>query len=584
MPPHSAPQAEAPTFAPPSGTVMNSPPAPQYPTGPAPSTNGFVADAQKNANPFAAYGSPSGVAPTNPYGAVPPSREANPFAAAPFGGPPAEATAQYAVPPPAESYGAINAAPNSNPYAPQPDASNPFGAPQDGAATNPYSASTTDQQLNSYGAPPSDATLHASVASPYSPAAANPFGVLPPTEQANPYGTPPMDPGAAPYGQPAAATTPNHYGAPPSINPQSLEAMPYGVAPAGHVPPIEAATSPYPSDAPTFDMPAMNGAANPFGMPGQVNPAAGADSANPFGTPASQQAPHEMAGYGSQPPYGAPPPNQSLPADPSSALVPAQHQSNPYAQPQPPQPSGQLIPAAHAQVDPFAIFNTPTPVAPVLQAPPPAGPGQPPSAPAPHAGADEDFWGAFSAQPSNGTDDVAREEKKGDDGLPPGGEWYDAKIFTPTLGVMFFKPQELTDSLFLNTDKSIVDSLGERPVVAFIVEGSSARSAGVDLGHVLLKVNGIDVKNPKDASRLIKEGPRPLPLLFYVPNTEVVVAEGEHMVKYDTRDTTAPNSAKEWKPKYVVVGGIIAQPWMINMYRSKVRLGSVPLGVTHRFQ
>lgn len=203
--------------------------------------------------------------------------------------------------------------------------------------------------------------------------------------------------------------------------------------------------------------------------------------------------------------------------------------------------------------------------------------------------ADDDFWGAFSAStpaapepaaetptsarsgPTGGADGspAGGEEKKSDD-LPPGGEWYDARIFTPTLGVMFFKPQELTDSLFLHTEKSMVDSLGERPVVAFIVEGSSARSAGVELGHVLLKVNGVDVKNPKEASRLIKEGPRPLPLVFYVPNTEVVVAEGEHMVKYDTRETTAPNSAKDWKPKYVVIGGIIAQPWMMNMYRSKV--------------
>jgi hypothetical protein len=165
----------------------------------------------------------------------------------------------------------------------------------------------------------------------------------------------------------------------------------------------------------------------------------------------------------------------------------------------------------------------------------------------------------------------AGQRAKDNGDLPPGGEWYDARIFTPTLGVMFFKPQELTDSLFLNTEKELVDDLEERPVVAFIVEGSSARSAGVELGHVLLKVNGVDVKNPKEASRLIKEGPRPLPLLFYVPNTEIVVAEGEHMVKYDTRDTTAPNSAKDWKPKYCVIGGIIAQPWMMNMYRSKVR-------------
>jgi hypothetical protein len=153
--------------------------------------------------------------------------------------------------------------------------------------------------------------------------------------------------------------------------------------------------------------------------------------------------------------------------------------------------------------------------------------------------------------------------------LPAGGEFYDAKIFTPTLGVMFFKPQELLDSLFLQTDRDLVNALDERPVVAFIVEGSSARSAGVELGHVLLKVNGIDVKNPKDASRLIKEGPRPLPLLFYVPDTTIIVAEGEHMVKYDTKETVAPASSKDWKPKYVVVGGIIAQSWMLNMYRSK---------------
>ena len=200
-----------------------------------------------------------------------------------------------------------------------------------------------------------------------------------------------------------------------------------------------------------------------------------------------------------------------------------------------------------------------------------------PAAAAPPAS--DNLWGdlGFDAPPAEApapapeVQPAHSDEKKTADGsLPPGGEYYDARIFTPTLGVMFFKPQELTDSLFLNTDQSIVDGLAERPVVAFIVEGSSARAAGVELGHVLLKVNGVDVKNPKEASRLIKEGPRPLPLLFYVPNTDVVVAEGEHMVKYDTRETTAPNSAKDWKPKYVVIGGIIAQPWMMNMYRSKV--------------
>ena len=145
--------------------------------------------------------------------------------------------------------------------------------------------------------------------------------------------------------------------------------------------------------------------------------------------------------------------------------------------------------------------------------PPVAAAGADPAAAAAAASGqdDDDFWGSFSTKtpagetadttlssPGGASSGAARdstsEEKKSADNLPPGGEWYDARIFTPTLGVMFFKPQELTDSLFLNTDKSIVDGLAERPVVAFIVEGSSARSAGVELGHVLLKVNGLTIR------------------------------------------------------------------------------------------
>lgn len=212
-----------------------------------------------------------------------------------------------------------------------------------------------------------------------------------------------------------------------------------------------------------------------------------------------------------------------------------------------PETSTALVVSNAVDDDPFGLFGAPAPIppAPIVV---PTGTANPYSADTENVGP--------TAAPREG-------------GLPAGGEFYDAKIFTPTLGVMFFKPQELLDSLFLQTDRDLVQSLDERPVVAFIVEGSSARSAGVELGHVLLKVNGIDVKNPKDASRLIKEGPRPLPLLFYVPDTTVVVAEGEHMVKYDTKETIAPASSKDWKPKYVVVGGIIAQNWMLNMYRSK---------------
>jgi len=154
--------------------------------------------------------------------------------------------------------------------------------------------------------------------------------------------------------------------------------------------------------------------------------------------------------------------------------------------------------------------------------------------------------------------------------LPPGGTYYDLRLFTPKLGIMFFKARELKDSLFVYTDQDIIDGLFDRPVAGFIAEGSSARTDGVKLGHVLVKVNGVEVKNRTQAHRLVKDGPRPLPLQFYVPDTEIVVAEGEHMVKYDSKTTDSPNSSKEWKPKYVVIGGVLAQPWMMNMYRSKV--------------
>eukprot|EP00970_Alexandrium_tamarense_P006046 scaffold1019_cov192-Alexandrium_tamarense.AAC.5 len=361
-----------------------------------------------------------------------------------------------------------------------------------------------------------------------------------------------------------------------------------------------------------------NPMANPFGAPVP---------------PPQQQQQMGMDPFGLAPPASTAPSNAMMPTDPwgtapappAAPTQPAQIAADPWgAAPQQHQPSNALVPSTTSNDDPFGIFGTGTPAPPAeniasaIGAPPTTNPmmqqqQQPPSAsvvpppasddpwadmgfgpPNPDAASqppapledEEDLFGgglgaaatraqqeAHAAQSSStaSAPSPAREKsssrQKGE--LPPGGEWYDAKIFTPTLGVMFFKPKELVDSLFLQTDKKMVDALEERPVVAFIVEGSSARSAGVELGHVLLKVNGIDVKNPKEASRLIKEGPRPLPLLFYVPATQIVVAEGEHMVKYNTKETGAPNSAKDWKPKYCVIGGIIAQPWMMNMYRSK---------------
>ena len=377
----------------------------------------------------------------------------------------------------------------------------------------------------------------------------------------------------------------------------------------------------------------MMNAPSPYGQPPQLQNGANSNAlANPFGAPQPLPAP-QPAPYGQPPsqpqlamdPFAAAPQQQqamvasdpwgngSVVSQPPPPAAPAQIASDPWGAA--PSASAALVPSTAANDDPFGIFGTqpsqPSPqqqqmqqqmmsAGPPLNAsvnsmpPQPSvendpwaemGFGSPQPAPAPLPDEGDLFDGGIgaaaaraqreanlpSAQPAAAPQPSPSKSSRTKGELPPGGEWYDAKIFTPTLGVMFFKPKELTDSLFLNTPKHTVEALEDRPVVAFIVEGSSARSAGVELGHVLLKVNGIDVKNPKEASRLIKEGPRPLPLLFYVPDVPIVVAEGEHMVKYNTKETSAPNSAKDWKPKYVVVGGIIAQPWMINMYRSKVR-------------
>mmetsp|Transcript_32863 Transcript_32863/g.49583 ORF Transcript_32863/g.49583 Transcript_32863/m.49583 type:complete len:329 (-) Transcript_32863:140-1126(-) len=156
--------------------------------------------------------------------------------------------------------------------------------------------------------------------------------------------------------------------------------------------------------------------------------------------------------------------------------------------------------------------------------------------------------------------------------LPLKGSYYGTELYTPMLGVMFFKPADLRHSLFRyveNKDETLQE-LDERPVVAFITDDSPLQAADVRVGHVLIRVNDVEVNNPRHACQLIKEGPRPLPLVFFAPTSlEITLTEGSYMVKYDTNDTVAPNGLRDWKYKYVVVGGLIAQPWMMNMYRSK---------------
>ena len=170
---------------------------------------------------------------------------------------------------------------------------------------------------------------------------------------------------------------------------------------------------------------------------------------------------------------------------------------------------------------------------------------------------------------------IQPELKHNDDGLPVGGERYKARIYSSSLGVIFFSPAELSSSLFATVKKEAIKALANSPVVGHVFDGSAAATAGVRRGHVLLSVNGQKVHVPHAAKATIRNACRPMQLEFYIPTPdeyEISSQEGMHMVKYDTIDKLAPLSQCRWKPKYVVVGGIIARPWMMMMYRNKVNI------------
>lgn len=156
-------------------------------------------------------------------------------------------------------------------------------------------------------------------------------------------------------------------------------------------------------------------------------------------------------------------------------------------------------------------------------------------------------------------------------GLPAGGEYYKARVTTPMLGAIFSSAKELRSTLYKTASDSFVEAIGERPVISFTIDGSAADTAGIGLGHVLLKVNDREVGQTDQAVKTVGAAARPMIMEFYVPNktVKVVKTEGQCMVKYDNHSTEAPASACEWKPKYVVVGDMLGKPHILYMYRSK---------------
>lgn len=156
-------------------------------------------------------------------------------------------------------------------------------------------------------------------------------------------------------------------------------------------------------------------------------------------------------------------------------------------------------------------------------------------------------------------------------GLPAGGEYYNARVTTPLLGAIFSSGFELRSTLLKSASNSFLESIGDRPVISFIIDGGAADTAGIQLGHILLGVNGEKVSTTDEAVRMIGAAPRPMSMEFYIPNKDikVVKTEGQCMVKYDDQSPDAPASVYGWKPKYVVVGDMLGKPHILYMYRTK---------------
>ncbi|KAL7540278.1 hypothetical protein ACHAXR_009996 [Thalassiosira sp. AJA248-18] len=549
-----------------------------------------------NQDPFAAYGAGPGAPQFNQAPA--PAQQQH----APTMAPPQPAVVQQQqtqaelTPPPA----VVDCAANQEPPSPMGDVSVMAAANNANATTAPGPAMPNGmQQWSAQPLQPSPA--QAPTQAPPAPAApANPFdfgnvassmppasAMAPPPAQAPPQAppTPPQVAEAAAQQQQQqqqqqAFSPPTSPVPPGSFAPNQQFADPFGYAFSPMTSPV---TSPNgsPGDNQQALVPSAN--ANPFApppfMPGTQAPPATqavvpstAPNADPFGV------------FGSGQPAPAP-----ANVDPfgGGALV----------------TSAQPAPAASATSDdPFGIFGAPTPVAapaPVTQAPP-AQQQQQASVPT----TQDDPWAAagfndmVSQQPPTTTtqshqppppaqqnntsssytpsNDAKQEDKPitlDSNNLPSEGEYYEARINARSLGAMFYTARNLEEKLYSKMPHNVIEALGSRPVVAYVAENSAAYNSGVMLGHVVLSVNGHEVNDPEYCASTIRNSPRPMTLRCYVPpDMELTLNEGKHLVKYDTKDLEAPvGNSMEWKKKYVVVGGIVTKPWMMNMFYKKVR-------------
>lgn len=149
-----------------------------------------------------------------------------------------------------------------------------------------------------------------------------------------------------------------------------------------------------------------------------------------------------------------------------------------------------------------------------------------------------------------------------------GGKFNKTEVFASILRVKFFRARHL-GNIYFNPSCEFLNVLGDLPVVGFMFEDSVLRNSGVRVGDVLLKINNIDVHNPSDVGKIMKQQDRPFICTFYVPDLAIVRSEGAALVNYKSKSTKPSTQTKDWKYKYVVIGGFISESWMMNMYRSR---------------
>ena len=158
-------------------------------------------------------------------------------------------------------------------------------------------------------------------------------------------------------------------------------------------------------------------------------------------------------------------------------------------------------------------------------------------------------------------------------GFPAGGKYYETRINTVALGALFMTATELKNDFYREMPLNLIDALNSVPVISYVMEKSGAVHGGLEVGHVIARVNDDSPRNPAECANMIKYQSRPLKLTVYIPpNLKLSSSDLSCKVKYDTRDLVAPVSPFEWKAKYVVLGGVVAKPYALNMYRNKVSL------------